>query len=119
MQLLRHLRLRTKLTFLLGLSIMALVVSLGVAASLTRQRMLDDRVGKLRNVVQSTIAIVQFLDKRMASDVTSGIAGVSQAASETGAGSGLVLSAASDLAKRADQLSGEVRDFVVGVRRAA
>ena len=65
MQLLRHLRLRTKLTFLLGLSIMALVVSLGVAASLTRQRMLDDRVDKLRSVVQSTIAIAQSLDKRI------------------------------------------------------
>jgi methyl-accepting chemotaxis protein len=44
---------------------------------------------------------------------------VSQAASETGAGSGLVLSAASDLAQRAEQLSGEVRDFVAGIRDAA
>jgi len=52
-------------------------------------------------------------------DVTKGIAGVSQAATETGAGSGLVLSAASDLAKRANQLSGEVRDFVAVVRETA
>lgn len=65
MQLLHNLRLRTKLTVLLGLSIMALVVSLGVAASLTRQRMMDDRVDKLRGVVQSTIAIAQWLDKRI------------------------------------------------------
>jgi hypothetical protein len=53
-----------------------------------------------------------------ACDVTKGIAGVTEAASEIGAGSGQVLGAA-DLAKRADQLSGEVRNFVGGVREAA
>jgi methyl-accepting chemotaxis protein len=68
MHLLRHLRLRTKLTLLLGLSVLALVVSLGVAASLTRQRMFDDRVDKLRSVVQSTMAIALSLDKRVAAN---------------------------------------------------
>ena len=53
---------------MLGLSVMALVISLGVAASLTRQRMMDDRVDKLRGVVQSTIAIAQALDKRIAAN---------------------------------------------------
>ena len=56
MNFLRHLRLRTKMSLLLGLSALAIVVSIGAAASLMQQRMLDDRVDKLRAVVQSTSA---------------------------------------------------------------
>ena len=65
MNFLRHLRLRTKLTLLLGLSALALVVSIGAAASLMQQRMFDDRVDKLRAVVQSTIGIAQSLENRV------------------------------------------------------
>ena len=50
--------------------------------------------------------------------MTVGISGVSQAASETGAAAGQVLTAASDVSKQAEQLSGEVNTFVAGVRAA-
>jgi methyl-accepting chemotaxis protein len=65
MTFLGHLRLRTKLTLLLTLSILAVVVSIGAAASLMRQRMFDDRVDKLRAVVQSTVGIAQSLENRV------------------------------------------------------
>jgi methyl-accepting chemotaxis protein len=62
-----------------------------------------------RNVQQATEAARQ---------VTQSIGGLSHAASETGDAAGLVLTSASDLAKQADQLSGEVKTFVAGVRAA-
>jgi methyl-accepting chemotaxis protein len=65
MHILSHLKIRTKLTLLLGMSALALVVSIGAAASLMRQRMFDDRVDKLRAVVQSTIAVAQSLEERV------------------------------------------------------
>jgi methyl-accepting chemotaxis protein len=65
MNILSRLRIRTKLALLLGLSALALVVSIGAAASLIRQRMVDDRVDKLRAVVQSTINIAQSLENRV------------------------------------------------------
>jgi len=48
--------------------------------------------------------------------VTYNIAGVKQAATETGAAANEVLGAAGNLSKQAEQLSGEVRRFVVGVK---
>ena len=57
-----NLRVRTKLALLLGLSALALLVSIGAAASLIRQRMLDDRVDKLRALVQSSISLAQSLE---------------------------------------------------------
>jgi methyl-accepting chemotaxis protein len=51
-------------------------------------------------------------------DVTSNIGAVSTAANETGAAAGMVLSAASNLSKQAEQLSGEVNTFLAGVRAA-
>ncbi|WP_213775480.1 methyl-accepting chemotaxis protein [Bradyrhizobium sp. dw_78] len=51
-------------------------------------------------------------------DVTTNIGGVSMAANETGGAAGLVLSAATDLSKQAEQLSGEVNTFLSGVRAA-
>jgi methyl-accepting chemotaxis protein len=65
MRILSHLKIRTKLTLLLGMSALALVASIGAAASLIHQRMFDDRVDKLRAVVQSTIAIAQSLEERV------------------------------------------------------
>ena len=71
MHILSHLKIRTKLTLLLGMSALALVASIGAAASLIHQRMFDDRVDKLRAVVQSTIAIAQSLEERiLAHDLT-------------------------------------------------
>jgi methyl-accepting chemotaxis protein len=51
-------------------------------------------------------------------DVTSNIAGVSQAVSETGAAAGQVVSAAGGLSKQAEQLTYEINTFVEGVRAA-
>jgi len=51
-------------------------------------------------------------------EVTTNIGGVSAAANETGAAADLVLSAASNLSKQAEQLSGEVTTFLAGVRAA-
>ena len=51
-------------------------------------------------------------------DVTGNIGGVSTAAHETGNAAGLVLSAASNLSKQAEQLSDEVSTFLAGVRAA-
>ncbi|MGA3400762.1 MAG: methyl-accepting chemotaxis protein [Acetobacteraceae bacterium] len=59
-------KVRTKLSLLLGLSALALIVSIGVAASMIRQRMIDDRVDKLRAVVRSSIGIAQSLENRVA-----------------------------------------------------
>jgi methyl-accepting chemotaxis protein len=65
MNLLSHLKLRTKLVLLVGLSALALVISIGMAASLMHQRMIDDRIDKLRAVVQSTIGIAQVLETQI------------------------------------------------------
>ena len=51
-------------------------------------------------------------------EVTTNIGGVSAAANETGGAASLVLSAASNLSKQAEQLSGEVNVFLAGVRAA-
>ena len=53
-----------------------------------------------------------------AHDVTINIGGVTEAANDTGAAAGEVLSAAGALSKQAEQLSGEVKAFVSGVRAA-
>jgi methyl-accepting chemotaxis protein len=66
MKILSHLRLRTKLILILGLLIVALVISIGVAAAMLRQRMFDDRLEKLRAVVQSTMGFAQSLEKQVA-----------------------------------------------------
>lgn len=65
MNLLRRLKVRTKLVLLLGLFTLALIVSIGAASSLMRQRMGDDRVDKLRAVVESAISIAQSLENRV------------------------------------------------------
>jgi methyl-accepting chemotaxis protein len=71
MRILSHLKIRTKLTLLLGMSALAVITSIGAAASIIHQRMFDDRVDKLRAVVQSTIAIAQSLEHRVtAHDLT-------------------------------------------------
>jgi methyl-accepting chemotaxis protein len=66
MHILSRLRLRTKLTILMGLSALALVASIEVSASIVRQRMFDDRVDKLRAVVQTTLGLAQSLEDQVA-----------------------------------------------------
>ena len=51
-------------------------------------------------------------------DVTAHIGSVSQAANDTGAAASEVLNAAGDLSRQANTLTGEVADFVTGVRAA-
>jgi methyl-accepting chemotaxis protein len=62
MRVLSHLKLRAKLTLLLCLFGLGLIAATGVAASLMQQRMVDDRVDKLRAVVQSAVGIAQLLN---------------------------------------------------------
>jgi methyl-accepting chemotaxis protein len=66
MNILSHLRLRTKLALLMGLSTLALVASIAVAASVMHQRMIDDRVDKLRAVVNTTIGVATALESQVA-----------------------------------------------------
>jgi methyl-accepting chemotaxis protein len=63
---LSHLRLRTKLTLLLGLSAFAVIASIGLAASQLHDRMLSDRIDKLRTATQMFIGLAQSLDKQIA-----------------------------------------------------
>jgi len=60
MNILSRLRLRTKLGLLLGLSAIALITSIIAAASLMHHRMLDDRVDKLRTVVNVTMGFAEI-----------------------------------------------------------
>ena len=62
-----------------------------------------------RNVQQTSEA---------ARDVTRNITGVTQASNDTGAAASQVLAAAGSLSKQAEQLAGEVKSFVAGVRAA-
>ena len=65
MKLLANLRLRTKLLLLLGLSLLSLVVSTGIVTSVMYHRMLDDRVDKLRAVVDSTRQLALGLENQV------------------------------------------------------
>jgi methyl-accepting chemotaxis protein len=65
MKILSHMKLRIKLALLLGLSALALIAAIGAAGSLLHQRMVDDRVDKLRAVVQSAMGIARSLDKQI------------------------------------------------------
>jgi methyl-accepting chemotaxis protein len=65
MNILSHLRLRTKLMMLLGLSALAVIASIALGASEMKQRMLTDRVGKLRATTQMFIGLAQSLEKQV------------------------------------------------------
>jgi methyl-accepting chemotaxis protein len=60
-----HLKLRTKLALLLGMSALAVAMSIACGAMMLRDRMSADRVDKLRAVVQSTIAIARGLQAQV------------------------------------------------------
>ena len=59
MHVLSYPRLLTKLALLLGRSALVLIVSIGISASILRQRMLDHRIDKLRAVVEISIGLAQ------------------------------------------------------------
>ena len=66
MLILSRLKLRSKMILLLGLSALALVVAIGVAASVMRARMVDDRVSKLTAIVQSVRGLATALESKVA-----------------------------------------------------
>ena len=65
LKIISHLRLRTKLTLLLGMSAVA-IVAIGIAGAFTlHQRMMDDRVQKLRAVVNSAVTLAGGLQAKV------------------------------------------------------
>jgi methyl-accepting chemotaxis protein len=82
-------------------------ISAMIAAAIEQQRAATAEIA--RNVTQTAQAT---------QEVTTNIADVSQAVTETGTAAGMVLVAASDLSKQAEQLTAEVDIFLTGVRAA-
>jgi methyl-accepting chemotaxis protein len=82
-------------------------IATAIAAAVEEQGTATSEIA--RNVQQTAQA---------AQEVTVSISGVTQAAGQTGTAAGLVLTAASDLSKQADQLTSEVSTFVVGIKAA-
>jgi methyl-accepting chemotaxis protein len=66
MHVLSHLRLRTKLAILTGLSALAVIASIALAASIMHQRLIDDRVDKLRAVVETALGLARSLEDQVA-----------------------------------------------------
>jgi methyl-accepting chemotaxis protein len=64
-RLLQRLRLRTKMALLLGLAVLAVTLSIGAGASLLHQRMLDDRIDKLKAVVDATVGLANGLEEEI------------------------------------------------------
>ena len=62
----KRLRLGTKLVLLLCLAAFAVILSIGFSASMVRERLMEDRVDKLRAVVQSTISVARGLEIQVA-----------------------------------------------------
>jgi methyl-accepting chemotaxis protein len=60
-----RLRVRTKLAVLLGLSVLAVIVSIACGAITVRDRMIEDRVDKLRAVVHATVTIARKLEAQV------------------------------------------------------
>jgi methyl-accepting chemotaxis protein len=58
-------RIRTKLMIVLGVTAIALVLAIGAATSLQYQRMMQDRVAKLRAVVDTVVGIASSLDEEV------------------------------------------------------
>jgi methyl-accepting chemotaxis protein len=63
MRFLGHLKLRTKLTLLLGVFALALIVAIGAAGGQIWQRLYDDRVDKLRASAEAAVSIAAELDR--------------------------------------------------------
>jgi methyl-accepting chemotaxis protein len=61
----RNLKIKLKLALLVGLTMVALVVTVGVAASFAHQKMIDDRIAKLRGLVEVTSGIAQGLENEV------------------------------------------------------
>jgi len=66
MNFLTRLTLRAKLSLLIGLSALAVIVSIAAATSLIHERMLADRVDKLHSVTQAALGLAQSLEDQVA-----------------------------------------------------
>jgi methyl-accepting chemotaxis protein len=66
MRLLSRIRLRTKFALLLGLASLAVVASIGLGASALHRRMIDDRIDKLKSVVDAAIGLATALNGEVA-----------------------------------------------------
>ena len=62
---LSRLNLSVKLALLMGLSVVALATSIVVAASLVRQRMIDDRINKLQSLVLTVRGFAEALEHQV------------------------------------------------------
>jgi methyl-accepting chemotaxis protein len=60
-----HLRLRTKLALLMGMSALALITAISAGASSMHQRMIEDRIDKLRAVVLTAEGFARFLEQQV------------------------------------------------------
>ncbi|HEX3989676.1 MAG TPA: methyl-accepting chemotaxis protein [Acetobacteraceae bacterium] len=65
MKLMHRLKLRTKLALVLGLAVLAVIVTVGAGASLMYQRMYDDRVAELNAVLQTTMSLAKGLEAQV------------------------------------------------------
>ena len=63
---LKKISIRTKLLIVLGITTVSLVIAIGVSMSFMRERMVQDRVAKLRGVVEVATEIATVLDKDVA-----------------------------------------------------
>ena len=66
MNILKHLRLRTKLVIVMAMAAIAVVASITMAAWMMRSRMVQDRVAELQAVVQSAVGLAQSLEDQVA-----------------------------------------------------
>jgi methyl-accepting chemotaxis protein len=82
-------------------------IAQAIAAAVEQQGAATQEIA--RNVQQAAMAT---------QDVTNNIGGVSDAATATGSASNEVLAAAAELSQQAEQLSGEVRSFLVNLKAA-
>ncbi|HEY4045106.1 MAG TPA: methyl-accepting chemotaxis protein [Rhodopila sp.] len=65
MHILSRFKLRTKLGLLIGMSVLTLVASIAVGGSLVREKMIEERIDRLRAVVDCAVGIAQGLEKRV------------------------------------------------------
>ena len=62
MNLLNRLKITAKLMVVLGLTAVSLVIAVALAASVLHQKMMDERIGKLRGIVETATGLAQALD---------------------------------------------------------
>jgi methyl-accepting chemotaxis protein len=66
MQLLGRLKIKAKLGLLMGLSALALVAAIFIAAQILHQRMMADRIAKLRAITEVAAGVAQTLEQQVA-----------------------------------------------------